>query len=45
MGVLGLTAGHTEEAQLMELLAYEKADQEGIHDDEKLEGSGDDFEG
>ena len=36
---------HTEEAQLMELLADKEADEEGIPDDGELEGSGDDFEG
>ena len=36
---------HTEEARLMELLADEEADEEGIPDDGELEGSGDDFEG
>ena len=36
---------HTEEARLMELLADEEADEEGIPDDGELEGSGDDFDG
>jgi len=36
---------YTEEAQLMELLVDEEADDERIPDDGELEGSGDDFEG
>lgn len=36
---------YTEEAQLMELLADEEADEDRIPDDGKLEGSGDDFDG
>jgi len=36
--------GYTEEAQLMELLADEEADEERIPDDGELEGSGDDFD-
>lgn len=36
---------YTEEAQLMELLADEEADEERIPDDGELEGSGDDFGG
>ncbi|KAG6895870.1 hypothetical protein C0992_011944 [Termitomyces sp. T32_za158] len=35
---------YTEEAQLMELLADEEADNERIPDDGELEGLGDDFE-
>jgi hypothetical protein len=35
---------YTEEAQLMELLADEEADEERIPDDGELEGSGDDFD-
>ena len=36
---------YTEEAQLMELLADEEADEDRIPDDGELEGSGDDFDG
>ena len=36
---------YTEETRLMELLADEEADEEGIPDDGELEGSGDDFDG
>jgi len=35
---------YSEEAQLMELLADEEADENPIPDDGELEGSGDDFE-
>ena len=36
---------YTQEAQLMELLADEEADEERMPDDGELEGSGDDYEG
>ncbi|KAF9000009.1 hypothetical protein BDQ17DRAFT_1427486 [Cyathus striatus] len=36
---------YTEEAQLMELLADEAADDDPMPDDGELEGSSDDFEG
>ncbi|KAF8226396.1 hypothetical protein L208DRAFT_1425078 [Tricholoma matsutake] len=36
---------YTEEAQLMELLADEEADEDRIPDDGELDGSGDDFNG
>jgi hypothetical protein len=36
---------YSKEAQLMELLADEEADEERTPDDGELEGSGDDFEG